>query len=85
VVRPCLTPVRRAHLREHCDNSPRARRIGFSHRAGAFYSTWLRPFALPRPDALSPFQAALPAAAHNTRRYEHPLFGGRGPIGTGLC
>src|SRR5215208_7493751 len=31
VMRPCLSPVGRAHLREHCDNSLRARRTGFYH------------------------------------------------------
>jgi hypothetical protein len=49
------------------------------------------PFALPRPDALSPLSIALPVRlcprtpAHDTRRYEHPLAGGPGPIGVGLC
>src|SRR5215212_11249337 len=41
----------------------------------------LRPFALPRPDALSPLLNRPVLAAHNTRRYGHPLAGGPGPIG----
>jgi hypothetical protein len=39
--------------------------------------------ALPRPDALSPLLNRPVFAAHNTRRYEHPLAGGLGPIGGG--
>src|SRR5215207_10941148 len=35
VVRTLLPPVGRAHLREHCDNSPRARLTGFYHGVGA--------------------------------------------------
>src|SRR5215217_7760048 len=31
-----------------------------------------------------PSSALVRAAAHNTRRYEHPLVGGSGPIGAGL-
>src|SRR5215208_392794 len=32
-----------------------------------------RPFALPRPNALSPLPSLTPLWAHNTRRYKHPL------------
>jgi hypothetical protein len=54
VVRPCLSPERETGTALNVTSAqcirPRARLIGFSHRVGAFYSSWLRPFALPRPD-----------------------------------
>jgi hypothetical protein len=55
--------------------------------------TGLRPFALPHPDALSPLAPLSPGRrgdlcprtpAHNTRRYEHSLFGVSWPTGVGL-
>ena len=50
-----------------------------------YFSLVLRFAALPRPDALSPLQASAVVLAHNTRRYEHPLAGGPGPIGVAGC
>ena len=43
----------------------------------------LRPFALPRPNRLRTLPDSPVVPAHNTRRYEHPLAGGPGPIGVG--
>ena len=69
----------RAHLREHCDNSLRARRTGFYH--GSELPVYLAPalLALPRPDAAGVVLCTLEPRAcqtvhkkHNTRRYEHP-------------
>jgi hypothetical protein len=71
VVRSCPSPVGRAHpIRSTWGNFLRARRTGFSHRVGASCPTWLRPFALPHPDALSPLSHA------SARPW---------PIGAGIC
>src|SRR5215218_10279290 len=76
----------RAHSGKY-RNLHRARRIGFYHGVGAptgppLGASTLR-FAPPRyPE---PSSTLAPAAAHNTRRYEHPLFGVSWPIGAGLC
>jgi hypothetical protein len=35
--------------------------------------------ALPRPDPLTPHLTTLAYLSHNTRRYEHPLFGASWP------
>ena len=59
----------------------------------SFQSTWLRPFALPRPDALSPLPAVPVSCAllcpltpaHNTHQRMRSLTGGPGPIGAGRC
>jgi hypothetical protein len=61
-------------------------RAGVSFGAPAFIMlapTRLRPFALPRPDALSPLPRCPLRRAHNTRRYSHPLAGDPGPVGVG--
>jgi hypothetical protein len=59
--------------------------MGRSSHGG--YATGLRPFALPRPDALSPPPSRPLVCAYttnNARRYGHPLADGPGPIGAGL-
>jgi hypothetical protein len=65
--------------------SLRARRTGFYHGVGAPSRQGSGPFALPRPDALSPLLNNPVFAAHNTRRYGHPSSGAPGPIGVGGC
>jgi hypothetical protein len=45
--------------------------------------TGLPPFALPRPDALSPLLPKHSLRAHNTRRCAHPLAGGPSRSGRG--
>jgi hypothetical protein len=76
----------------HTCNIPRARRTGFSHRVGAPGPTRLRPFALPRPDALSlarPNTRCSDVVCADTnvrgRVAGTDLAGGPGPIGVGLC
>jgi hypothetical protein len=58
--------------------------MGRSSHGG--YVRGLRPFALPRPDALSPPPSRSLVCAdttNNARRYGHPLTGDPGPIGVG--
>jgi hypothetical protein len=72
---------------KHC-NLLRARRAGFHHRVGACCPTWLRLFALLRSYAAGCFLCTGQCGVHkkpNIRRCEHPLAGGPGPIGAGLC
>jgi hypothetical protein len=75
------TPVWRAHPMSRADKRPRARRTGFHHRVGVSCPTWLRPFALPRPDAAGCFLCtSLGGCVHKrgrTRfiRPSHPSLG----------
>jgi hypothetical protein len=50
-----------------------------------FGAAFALPSAPPRPHALSPPRPRSLRRAHNTRRYEHPLFGVSCPIGVGRC
>ena len=72
---------------------PSARHTGFSQRVGALFLTGLRPFALPRPDALSPHLPASPCAVSCVRVHQHiipdnisiPLLGYRARSGWGYA
>src|SRR5215208_7932999 len=49
------------------------------------HAVGLRPFALPHPKHLRTSSASPAGLAHNTRRYEHSLAGGPGPVGVARC
>jgi hypothetical protein len=81
------TPLRDCHI-------PPVRGVPASLIGSELFSPIrLWPFALPRPDALSPLPATLSCAVscvcghrtHNTQRHEHPLAGVSWPIGVGRC
>src|SRR5215216_2241157 len=52
---------------------PRVRRAGFSHRVGALWSTWLRPFALHHSDAARPACADFYGTGDGLLRPPFPL------------
>ncbi len=54
---------------------------GLYNAPGRAHPLPARPFALPRPDALSPSPLHFPQRAHNTRRYGLPSWGAPGLIG----